>query len=177
MVEVGGDRATSSCRGGGEGVVRTRRVVNRRSEVPLAWLLSIPPLYPSPSSPLSSRGGRKTVKVKLISEICRNGAFLKDRAMFSLRGRKRERDGGGGGVFDRCGHLDREINFLTLLRHPGLIRVGMISRGFYNVLASQRREVRVEIGGRKLQVEKIAYLGLVDQSRLVLLKMDIRYDR
>lgn len=31
-------------RGGGEGVVRTRRrVVNRRSEVPLAWLLSTPP--------------------------------------------------------------------------------------------------------------------------------------
>lgn len=35
------------CRGGGEGVVRTRRVVNRRSEVPLAWLLSTP-LYPPP---------------------------------------------------------------------------------------------------------------------------------
>lgn len=30
------------------------------------------------------------MKVKLISEICRNGAFLKDRAMFSYAG------GGGG---------------------------------------------------------------------------------
>lgn len=52
----------------------------------------------------------------------------------------------------------------------------MISRGFYNVLAS-RREVCVEIGGRKLPVEEIAYLRLAGQSRLVLLKMDIRYDR
>lgn len=56
------------------------------------------------------------------------------------------------------------------------INKGMISRGFYNVLAS-RREVCVEIGGRKLPVEEIAYLRLAGQSRLVLLKMDIRYDR
>lgn len=116
MVEVGGDRATSvSRRRGRRGGSNTAAC--RKSALGSSACLAAE--YPSPSillllPLLSSRGGGKTVKVKLISEICRNGAFLKDRAMFSYAGGERGGGGGGGGMFDRCGHLDREINFLTL---------------------------------------------------------------
>lgn len=118
MVEVGGDRATSVSRRrgrrGGSNTAACRKSALGSSAC-LAAEYSLSPSILLLLPLLSSRGGGKTVKVKLISEICRNGAFLKDRAMFSYaRGERGGEGGGEGGMFDRCGHLDREINFLTL---------------------------------------------------------------
>lgn len=77
MAEVGGDRASSVSRRGGSNTACRKSAL----EVPLAWLLSTPPFI----------GGWKTVKVKLISEICRS--VSKRSCDVFVR---------GGGMFDRC---------------------------------------------------------------------------